>query len=93
MPTRFQSVTKRIEGQQQLNPDNPFHFRQVNYFSRHPSEKISIRISQPAVLGGDLISLSALGLLKNDHEAGDDDATKGNNVKILKACCYIDNES
>ncbi|HNY19327.1 MAG TPA: hypothetical protein PKX80_09925 [Flexilinea sp.] len=44
-----------LKGSSSFNPDNPFHFRQELFFQGNPSEKISIRISQPAVLG-DLIS-------------------------------------
>jgi len=42
-------------GSSSFNPDDPFHFKQAEMYSQIPTGMLTVRVSQPAVLG-DLIS-------------------------------------
>jgi hypothetical protein len=47
--------TTNMGGGSSLNPDDPFHFYQAEMYSQIPTGMLTVRVSQPAVLG-DLIS-------------------------------------
>jgi len=47
--------TTNMGGGSSFNPDDPFHFYQAEMYSQIPAGKLTVRVSQPAVLG-DLIS-------------------------------------
>ena len=47
--------TTNMGGSSSFNPDDPFHFKQAEMYSQIPTGMLTVRVSQPAVLG-DLIS-------------------------------------
>ncbi len=47
--------TTNMGGSSTFNPDDPFHFYQAEMYSQIPTGMLTVRVSQPAVLG-DLIS-------------------------------------
>jgi hypothetical protein len=47
--------TTNMGGGSSFNPDDPFHFSQAEIFQQNPTGQLTVRVSQPAVLG-DLIS-------------------------------------
>ena len=47
--------TTNMGGASSFNPDDPFHFSQAEMYSQIPTGMLTVRVSQPAVLG-DLIS-------------------------------------
>ena len=53
--TGLVGYTTNMGGSGSFNPDDPFHFYQAEMYSQIPVGKLTVRVSQPAVLG-DLIS-------------------------------------
>ena len=43
--------TTNMGGSSSFNPDDPFHFKQAEMYSQIPTGMLTVRVSQPAVLG------------------------------------------